>query len=136
MGQHLIADRVLVPGWLELRERDRLLRNTDILVLPSLAENLPMVIVEAFARGIPVISTPVGAIPEVIEHGRNGLMVPVGDEGKLAEALEQLIEDPALRRRLGRAARRDHAERYDFETYVGRLTKVWLESKQLPAVRR
>ena len=131
VGQHLIADRVLVPGWLELRERDRLLRNTDILVLPSLAENLPMVIMEAFARGIPVISTPVGAIPEVIEHGRNGLMVPVGDEGKLAEALEQLIEDPVLRRRLGRAARRDHAERYDFETYVGGLTKVWLESKQL-----
>jgi glycosyltransferase involved in cell wall biosynthesis len=126
--RHLIGDRVTVPGWLELRERDKLLCTTDILVLPSLAENLPMVIVEAFARGIPVISTPVGAIPEVIENGRNGILVPVGDEGKLAEALEGLIEDPASRERLGQAARRDHSKFYDFDVYIRRLTETWLES--------
>jgi glycosyltransferase involved in cell wall biosynthesis len=120
-----IADRVRVPGWLDVGERDELLRATDILVLPSTAENLPMVIIEAFARGIAVISTPVGAIPSVISHERNGLLVPVGDVEKLAEALERLIADSALRVHLGKAAQRDHAKRYDFNGYIRRLVAIW-----------
>jgi len=120
-----IADRVNVPGWLDLSARDELLRATDILVLPSTAENLPMVIVEAFARGIAVISTPVGAIPAVIDHERNGLLVPVGDIEKLAEALERLIADAPLRLRLGAAAQRDHASRYEFGQYIKHLVAIW-----------
>jgi glycosyltransferase involved in cell wall biosynthesis len=123
-----IADRVDIPGWLDVIGRDELLGATDILVLPSTAENLPMVIIEAFARGIAVISTPVGAIPGVIEHERNGLLVPVGDIGKLTEALERLIGDSALRLGLGQAAQRDHAELYDFEKYISRLTTIWRDA--------
>ena len=77
-----------------------------------------MVILEAFAHGIAVISTPVGAIPEVIDNGRNGLIVPVGDSATLAAAPERLISDPNLRDRLGGAARQDHASRYEISSYV------------------
>lgn len=120
-----IADRVSIPGWLNSAAVNHLLCRTDILVLPSFAENLPMAILEAFAHGVPVVSTPVGAIPEVVEPGRNGLLVPVDDVGALARALGQLIASPELRQALGRAARRDHAERYEINQYVRRLVEIW-----------
>jgi glycosyltransferase involved in cell wall biosynthesis len=123
-----IADRVKVPGWLSTTATSELLRATDILVLPSFAENLPMVIVEAFAHGIAVISTPVGAVPEVITHEQNGLLVPVGNIKALANAIERLLDDVDLRRRLGCKARRDHAERYELDAYVHRLVEIWRRS--------
>lgn len=123
-----LRDRVNVPGWLGPDETAELLSKTDVLVLPSSAENLPMVILEAFAHGIPVISTPVGAIPEVIETGRNGILVPVGDVDELASALGQLIEAPAMRAILGEAARKDHSARYEIGSYVSALIKVWLDA--------
>lgn len=122
-----MEDRITIPGWLNATEIRDLLCRTDILALPSYSENLPMVILEGFAHGIAVIATPVGAIPEVIESGRNGLIVPAGDVPALANALERLIGDPELRRRLGDAARRDHAQRYEIGSYVGRLATVWKE---------
>jgi glycosyltransferase involved in cell wall biosynthesis len=123
-----MQDKVAIPGWLDSAATEDLLRRTDILVLPSFSENLPMVILEAFAHGIPVISTPVGAIPEVVREGHNGLLVPAGDVAALARALERLIEDPALRRNLGSEARRDHAERYDIGPYIARLAEIWRRS--------
>jgi len=122
-----IADKVEIPGWLDSEATAQVLRRSDILVLPTFIENLPMTILEAFACGVPVVTTPVAAITEVVDHGRNGLLVPVGDIGALTEALRQLIEDPDLRRRLGRAAREDHARAYDIRGYVTRLVSLWRE---------
>ena len=123
-----IDGRVSIPGWLDSTATDELLCQTDILVLPSFAEGLPMVILEAFAHAIPVVATPVGAIPEVIEDGRNGLLVPVGNVSALAAALERLIGDPELRRTLGQAAKRDHTQRYDIDSYVDQLAAIWRQS--------
>ncbi|WP_456661768.1 glycosyltransferase family 4 protein [Bradyrhizobium sp. LB13.1] len=120
-----LKDRVNVPGWLGPEDTAELLSKTDVLVLPSFAENLPMVILEAFAHGIPVISTPVGAIPEVVESGRNGILVPVGDVDALCAALDRLIESPKMRGMLGEAARRDHSDRYEIGTYVSELVQIW-----------
>ncbi|MCK1636933.1 glycosyltransferase family 4 protein [Bradyrhizobium sp. 157] len=120
-----IADRVDFPGWLAPSETAALLQQTDILALPSFVETLPMAIIEAFAYGVAVVATPVGAVPEVIAHERNGLLVPVGHVEALANALSQLLENGALRRRLGDAARRDHAERYEINTYITRLVSIW-----------
>ena len=120
-----IADRVDLPGWLDPSESAALLERSDILALPSFVETLPMAIIEAFASGVAVVATPVGAVPEVVAHGRNGLLVPAGDAEALANALNQLLEDGALRRRLGDAARRDHAERYEINNYIRRLVSIW-----------
>jgi glycosyltransferase involved in cell wall biosynthesis len=120
-----IADRVEIPGWLGSSDTELLLRRSDILVLPSFSENLPMVILEAFAHGVAVISTPVGAVPEVIDHERNGLLVPVGDVAALHTAIERLVSDRDLRKRLGSAAKADHAQRYEIGPYVTRLVAVW-----------
>lgn len=120
-----IADRVDLPGWLGPHETAMLLSRTDILVLPSFVENLPMVVIEGFAYGLAVIATPVGAVPEVIDHGRNGLLVAVGDVEALAAALDRLIEDGELRRSLGDAGRHDYAERYEIGSYIPRLVSTW-----------
>jgi glycosyltransferase involved in cell wall biosynthesis len=125
-----IADRVTIPGWLDSEATAEVLRRSDILVLPTFIENLPMIILEAFAHGVPVITTPVAAITEVLDHERNGLLVPVGDIDALVSALRRLVEDPALRGRLGRAAREDHARAYDIRGYAARLVDLWRDVAQ------
>jgi glycosyltransferase involved in cell wall biosynthesis len=120
-----IADRVRFPGWLDAQSVDKQLSQTDIFVLPSLSEGLPMAILEAFAWGIPVVATPVGCIPEVVRNNHNGIIVPVGGVSELAGALRRLIQDPVLRRALGDACRRDHANLFDINVYLPRLAAIW-----------
>jgi glycosyltransferase involved in cell wall biosynthesis len=123
-----VAHRIDFPGWLNRASADELLTRTDIFVLPSFAENLPMAILEAFAHGVPVISTPVGAIPDIVEPGVTGLLAPPGDVDALSKALRQLIEAPDLRLAMGSAARQAHAARFDILPYVERLAGIWREA--------
>lgn len=135
-----LETRVSVPGWISTEERSGLLSATDVFVLPSYAENLPMVVLEAFAHGVPTITTPVGAIPEVVIPERNGLLVEPGDVDGLSQAIERLIFDPELRMRLGRMAKEDHARKFEMNQYLTRLAALWRESpsegcKQLEEAR-
>ncbi|BAL79461.1 glycosyl transferase [Bradyrhizobium cosmicum] len=125
MEQLGIADRVKVPGWLDAEATKRVLRGSDVFVLPSFAENLPMSILEAFAYGLAVVATPVGAVADVIIDGTNGLLVPTGDVDALASALRRLIVDHRLRVALGVAAKADHASKYEIGVYVPRLIEIW-----------
>ncbi len=100
--------RNLVPGALGFvshEELEQLYDRASIVVLPSHREGLPLCLLEAMAHGRPVVATPVGGIPQVIEDGRTGCLVPVGDAKALREALERLLADPKLRERMGVAAR-------------------------------
>lgn len=77
----------------------------DLFVLASFAEGVPVVLMEAMAKTIPVVSTRIAGIPELIDHEENGLLVDAGDAEGLARQMERLILDPALRGRLGAAGR-------------------------------
>ncbi|HLL61535.1 MAG TPA: glycosyltransferase family 4 protein [Propionibacteriaceae bacterium] len=88
--------------------RDRL-RDADIFVLPSFLEGQPIAIIEAMAAGVPVVSTTVGAIPDLVRDGIEGRVVEPGDVDALAAALAELITQPDLRARMG-AATRERAE--------------------------
>jgi len=125
-----LAKRVDVPGWLDDDAVTAELRAADILVLPSWLENLPMCVVEAFAHGLAVVCTPVGALPEIVEHEETGLLVPVNNAPALASALERLLADPALRASLGRRARAQHASRFEIGAYVDNLVGVWCEASR------
>jgi glycosyltransferase involved in cell wall biosynthesis len=120
-----LAERVKVPGWLDDDSVTAELQAADILVLPSWVENLPMCVMEAFAHGLAVICTPVGALPEIVEHEKTGLLVPVNNAPVLASALERLLSNPALRASLGSRARAQHASRFEIGAYVDRLVGVW-----------
>jgi glycosyltransferase involved in cell wall biosynthesis len=125
-----LAERVKVPGWLEDDGVAAELQSADILVLPSWIENLPMCVVEAFAHGLAVVCTPVGALPEIVEHERTGLLVPAKNARALASALERLLADSTLRARLGLRARAEHATRFEIGGYVDKLVGVWHEASR------
>jgi colanic acid/amylovoran biosynthesis glycosyltransferase len=99
----------------------------DIFVLPSLAEGIPVVLMEAMSSGVPCISTPVNGIPELIEHDRTGLLSTPGDVDSLALQLRRLIEDPALRLALATAGRAKVVKDFDLDINVAHLSRI-LES--------
>ena len=116
-----LADRV---AWHGSQSRDfvfDLLARADLFVLPSRLtasgdrDGLPNVLMEAQAFGVPVLSTDVSGIPELVTHGENGFLVPQKDPRALADALRLLIEDAGLRRRLGRAGAKNVRERFSAE---------------------
>ena len=82
----------------------RVMAACDVFVLASLYEGLGVAVMEALALGLPVVATAVGGVPEVVEHGREGLLVPPGRPSELAAALVTLLEDPESRRRMAEAA--------------------------------
>jgi glycosyltransferase involved in cell wall biosynthesis len=95
----------------------------DILVLPSYDEGLPRAVLEAMSMARPVVASAVGGVPELIQHGVNGLLVPPGDRAALVQALKSLIEDEVLRAEMGRRARQA-AMRFDIEEGLRRIAAV------------
>jgi L-malate glycosyltransferase len=86
----------------------------DILVNSSRIDNMPHCLIEAFAAGLPVVTTGVGGIPYIVEHGRNGLLVPADRPGDLAAAVIRLLQEPQLAARLVDAGSRDCAAQYSW----------------------
>jgi glycosyltransferase involved in cell wall biosynthesis len=117
-----LAGRMCFPGPRTRADLDRTYAAADVVVLPSRAETYGMVIVEALARGLPVIATDVGGVPEALGHDsagiRPGLLVPPDDPAALGSALRAWLSDVALRRRLRRAARerRDRLSKWSTTT--------------------
>lgn len=99
-----IDDRVTFVG--RDPEPERWLEKARVLALPSEREGTPNVVLEAMACGLPVVATPVGSVPELVEDGQTGWLVPVGDAVALASALERVLDDPAAARAMGEAGRR------------------------------
>jgi glycosyltransferase involved in cell wall biosynthesis len=89
-----IAERVLITGWIDGPEVRRLLLGSRAMILPTFAEGLPMVIMEAFALGRPVLSTYVAGIPELVIDGQSGWLVPAGSRVDLARAIERVLDTP------------------------------------------
>jgi glycosyltransferase involved in cell wall biosynthesis len=100
-----IADRVTFLGWVDLNQVTRLMRTAHIFALPSYQEGLPMAIIEAMANALPVVTTPVGSIPDMIRDGDTGLLVPPGDPTALSEAFLHLLRSFDLRAKIGVSAR-------------------------------
>lgn len=111
---HMLGRRMDAP---------RILAALDVFALPSLSEGLPLVLVEAMASGLPVISAAVGGIPAVLTPGLTGYLVPPGDERALRDSLTALRDDPEHARALGRAARQRALREYSAE----RMAREYLE---------
>ena len=120
-----ISDRVECPGWLGLEQKRRALATAAIFALPSYAEGLPMALLEAMSWGLPVVTTPVGGIPQVVTHEMNGWLVEPGHIDELAAALSVLLEHPTTRSRLGKAARSTIEAHYTLDRALQRLGEFY-----------
>jgi glycosyltransferase involved in cell wall biosynthesis len=114
----VLGERLDVPG---------LVNACDVSCLSSSAEGVPMSLLEAMAVGKPVISTNVGGVPDAVEDGKTGLLVPGGDDAAFAEALVRLAADPALARRLGEAGRQRHHDLFSAERMVDEYVRAFQE---------
>lgn len=104
-----------------VKDTASLMRQLDIFILPSLWEGFGFAMVEAMASALPVIAFDLTSNPEIVEHGRTGLLVAPKQAGALAAAVTTLAKDPVLRRRMGEAGRRRAAERFDQSRQMKRL---------------
>jgi glycosyltransferase involved in cell wall biosynthesis len=117
-------------------------RQADIFVLPCVVaangchDITPNSLIEAMAMRLPVVSTTITALPEIVENGENGLLVPPGDVTALADAIARLMHDPHLRRRLGENARMRVEQRFDVERNVLHLDRLFREAARRPRRRR
>jgi glycosyltransferase involved in cell wall biosynthesis len=125
-----LGDHVVITGWVSSEHVRELLRDCRALVLPSFAEGLPVVIMEAFAMARPVISTFVGAIPELVQAGVNGWLAPAGDQGALVAAMrDALLAPPARLEALGRAGRARVLAQHASAVEVAKLEALFLAAR-------
>lgn len=103
-------------GWVDDAERKKALARATIYCLPSWNEGLPMSVLEAMSAGLPVISTPVGGIPEAVEHGVTGLLVEPGDVTGLTDAICELLFDPERAGSMGKKGLARHREKFSTES--------------------
>ena len=122
-----IAERVRFAGHLPHAGVAELMRQSEIFVMPSREESFGVAAAEASACGLPVVSTAVGGVPEVVLDGETGLLVAPDDPNALAAALTLLARDPDLRRRLGAAGRAYVARRYVWDRCVDQMEEIYAE---------
>ena len=127
-----LGDRVRITGWRNAEEVREEVAAARGLVLPSFAEGLPAVLMEALALGRPVVSTTIAGIPELVEPGRNGWLVPAGSVVALAEAIDALLgASTGTLEAMGRAGRADVLERNNPEREIPRLEAL-MQGASLP----
>jgi len=122
-----IADRVT---FLPPQSRDQLppyYRAAAISVIPSLEEGFGIPAAEAMGCETPVVASDAGGLPEVVEHGVTGLIVPRGDSTALAEAMGRLLGDPALRAQMGRAGRERSLRLFDWDRTAEQLERIYAQ---------
>jgi glycosyltransferase involved in cell wall biosynthesis len=120
-----LGDRVVFRGAVAHTEVAQILRDSDVFCLPSFAEGVPIVLMEAMAMELPVIASRIMGIPELIEDGVSGLLIRPGSEPDLVSALAALISGPDRRRALGRAAREKVSDEFALHSSASRLRELY-----------
>lgn len=116
-----LSERVVFAGLQGEAEVAEALAAHDMLVLPSFAEGVPVVLMEAMASRLPVVATRVGGVAELVRDGESGLLVAPGDADGLSEAIDTLLNDPSRARRMGAAGRAFVLARHDVRQEAARL---------------
>jgi glycosyltransferase involved in cell wall biosynthesis len=127
-----LGERVRVLPQLPRAELLPLYREAEIFTLPTWREGFPNVVLEAMRAGLPIVATPIGAIPDAVRHGEEALLVPPRDRDALARALAALVDDPALRAAMGRRARARVEALFSREVVLEQLAQIWQELAAAP----
>ncbi len=116
---HLTGGRSDVPA---------LMQRMSVFCLTSRSEGLPNVVLEAMAAACPVVATPIGGVPDVIQHNKNGLLVNVDDHTAMTDAVENLLRRPGLRSQLGTEGRKTVASRFGCKRMANTMESVYLDA--------
>ena len=126
IAKHALGERVTITGWVNGDQIRALLADSKGLVLPSFAEGLPVVIMEAMAMARPVLSTVIAGIPELVRDGIDGILVTAGDEDELADAMERfLTADQVSLDAMGASGKSRVGERHAASTEAAKLAKLF-----------
>jgi glycosyltransferase involved in cell wall biosynthesis len=128
-----ISEAVEFSGWVAHDDLPGFLQSLDVFVLPSVYEGFGVAAVEASAVGLPVVATNVYGLPDVVRDGVTGILVPPKEPSLLAEAIGALVEDAALRQRMGRAGRDYVASRYDWQQNAAQMERVYTFLTRTPS---
>ena len=120
-----VKEHIVFPGFID--DPKHLFGAADMFLLPSYWEGMPVSVLEAMAAGVPIIATPVGGVPEIIEDGKTGLLIPPGDREALLNALATLANRPELSRTLVDNARKRVVEHFDIDIMVKRYEHEYLK---------
>ena len=123
--QYRLEDTVKFLGFVTGSEKEQLLREADVYILPSYNEGLPISILEAMSFGLPILSTRVGGIPEVVLPHKNGLLMEAGDQPAMYEAIKFFIDHPNKIREYGTLSYEIVAQRYFPKPVMKALTEVY-----------
>jgi colanic acid/amylovoran biosynthesis glycosyltransferase len=132
IAQYGLQDRVKLTGALTQEAVRAEFSKADIFVLPSLAEGIPVVLMEAMCSHVPCISTPVNGIPELIEHGHTGLLATPGDLDSLVAQLLQLCGSRIDREQMAKAANAKVKQNFDLGSNVGQLSRIFSNFPHAP----
>jgi glycosyltransferase involved in cell wall biosynthesis len=120
-----VEEYVLFPGWLRGKGKDRVLRESDIFLLPSYSEGMPMSILEAMGYGLPIVSTDVGAIPKLVQNEVNGFTFKPGDKYGFANSIIALLMSKEMRLRYGDNSRNIVINEYSLESHIQKINEVY-----------
>ncbi len=133
-----LQNRIVFLGYRSQTEVAEELARTDVFVLPSFAEGVPVVLMEAMASQVPVLTTRIAGVPELVEDGVSGQLVPPGDVSAFADALDTLLSDGGLRQRYGAAGRAKVVTEYDAAQeaqWLSELIMSYASSEVRPGLR-
>lgn len=120
-----IFDKVTFTGWIHGKEKDRVFKQSSVFCLPSHAEGFPMAVLDAWSYGLPVITTPVGGIPDIAVDGVNMLLFKAGDIDQLAEKLSLMLGDGQIRRSIADASIDLSSHRFNIETINQQIADLY-----------
>ena len=118
--------RIRFHGWVTGADKENLLAQADIYVLPSYGEGMPISVLEAMSYGIPVVSTRVGGIPELVEDGVSGFLIAAGDREALYARLRILLENRGMRAEMGKKAREAVEKHHDIRAIAQRISDIYV----------
>lgn len=121
------ADYLVFPGWVKGAQKDELLRKASVFFLPSYAEGMPMSILEAMGYGLPIVSTTVGGIPQLVTDGENGFLCKPGDADGMANAVIALLKNFVLRKKMGSKSLDVAKSTYSIDRHCSRLMELYGE---------
>ncbi|WP_375089628.1 glycosyltransferase family 4 protein [Peribacillus sp. RS7] len=120
-----LSNNVFIPGWINNEEKIKYIQKSDIYILPSYNEGLPISILEAMAGSLPIISTKIGGIPEAVSQGENGYLFTPGNIKDMKMYLIKLIEDKPLRERLGKESLEICRNNFDIQIINKNIIKIY-----------